>query len=105
MQPAAVGDRSEPFFFSTSGARRTGAGSDRSRIAQSEGGGRFEPDTTVSRLHAVQAAPRTARPDHTGTSVGELFAAALPMIVLMLVVLVILTYVPVFSMLLPNTFF
>ena len=41
----------------------------------------------------------------TGTSVGKLFAAALPMIVLMLVALVILTYVPVFSMLLPNTFF
>ncbi|WP_097175347.1 TRAP transporter large permease subunit [Stappia indica] len=41
----------------------------------------------------------------TGTSVGKLFAAALPTIVLMLVALVILTYVPVFSMRLPNTFF
>ena len=36
---------------------------------------------------------------------AEIFRAALPTIVLMLVALVILTYVPFFSMLLPNTFF
>ncbi|WP_249692446.1 TRAP transporter large permease [Stappia sp. WLB 29] len=36
---------------------------------------------------------------------GEIFRAALPTILLMLVALVILTYVPVFSMLLPNTLF